>query len=61
MSFFTISSIVISLVLPSLFTKTFILEDSSCILWKALLEPYSLIADINEATSTAKTIPIVSK
>ena len=32
MSFFTISSIVISLVLPSLFTKTFILEDSSCIL-----------------------------
>ena len=57
----TTSSIGISFASPFLFTFIFILLDSSCIRANALLEPYSLTADMIEATTIATTIPIVSK
>ena len=60
-SFFTMSSIDIYIIFLFLLTRTFIFDDSSCILSNALLDPYSLIADISDATKMAITIPIVSK
>ena len=50
----------ISTTCPFLLTLTFILDDSSVNLLNALIEPYSLILDIKEATSIANTIPTVS-
>ena len=56
----TISSIEVSINLPSLFTLHFILDDSSCKCSKAFSLPYSEIVEIKLDKKTAIKIPNVS-